>query len=114
MAKQTLYGISYNVFSLGEIENILVRFKKKYCPNEAFYCILENRGEKLKYTIALKTQLGNEFERITLKKQKYIQINNPYFDYKTSSYNNLILPDIEIFDGENHYLLFSLIGNFHV
>lgn len=103
----SLYGIVYTIFSLQEIESVILKFKKKYNPQERIYGIIENRGEKLRYTLATQSCLSDDFEKISLSKNKFIQINNPYFDYTTTSSPRLILPDMEIFDKNNHYLLFN-------
>ncbi len=111
MPRLILYGVTYTLFSIKEIEGIILKFKKKYNVHEKIYGILDNRGEKLRYTLALSTCIDKNFEKVILNKNKYIQIINPYFDYKTSASKRLILPDVEIFDGDNHYLLFTFPGN---
>lgn len=107
LPKLSLYGVAYNVFSLQELRSVFLKFKKKYKPQEKIYGLIENRGEKLKYTLATQSCLSDDFEKISLNKNRFIQIRNPYFDYTTTSSSRLILPDMEIFDKDNHFLLFN-------
>ncbi len=107
LPRLSLYGVSYTIFSVKDIEGVILKFKKRYNPDGKIYGIIENRGEKLRYTLATESNFGKDFEKITINKNNFIQLKNPYFDYKISSSRYLILPDIEIFEGENHYLLFN-------